>query len=186
MHRRLYDHYRGLAAPLPDSARPLFLAVVCGCNARLFRQALHEVYIPRIQRDNASFAANPSFATGAVGGPRRPINTRSGLEGLHYGGYAGKGSIWRLEVIRGGGCGGSSSPSWASRSFWVLLGAVWRRKIKVRPSVVGKWTSSICMALSCSKTERGVRPGALSAEQITHGRLIEPHPMQPPLAARIQ
>jgi len=29
-------------------------------------------------------------------------------------------------------------------------------------SVVGKWTSSICMALSCSKTERGVSPGALS------------------------
>ena len=28
---------------------------------------------------------SPSFATGAVGGPRRPINTRSGLEGLHYG-----------------------------------------------------------------------------------------------------
>jgi hypothetical protein len=37
---------------------PLFLAVVCGCNAGLFREALHEVYIPRIQRGDAFFAAN--------------------------------------------------------------------------------------------------------------------------------
>jgi hypothetical protein len=28
---------------------PLFLAVICGCNAGLFREVLHEVYIPRIQ-----------------------------------------------------------------------------------------------------------------------------------------
>ena len=35
---------------------PLFLAVICGCNAGLFRKALHEVYIPRIQRGNACFA----------------------------------------------------------------------------------------------------------------------------------
>jgi predicted ATPase len=37
---------------------PLFSAVICGCNAGLFRDVLHEVYIPRIQRGNASFAAN--------------------------------------------------------------------------------------------------------------------------------
>jgi hypothetical protein len=36
---------------------PLFLAVICGCNAGLFRDALHEVYLPRIQRGDASFAA---------------------------------------------------------------------------------------------------------------------------------
>jgi hypothetical protein len=29
---------------------PLFLAVICGCNAGLFREALHEAYISRIQR----------------------------------------------------------------------------------------------------------------------------------------
>jgi hypothetical protein len=29
---------------------PLFSAVICGCNAGLLREALHEVYIPRIQR----------------------------------------------------------------------------------------------------------------------------------------
>ena len=45
---------------------PLFLAVICGCNAGLFRDALHEVYIPRIQRGNASFAANVLGARGAL------------------------------------------------------------------------------------------------------------------------
>jgi serine/threonine protein kinase/predicted ATPase len=60
-NRRLYIHYRDIAPQLPDSFRemePLFLAVICGCNAGLFREALHEVYISRIQRGNVSFAAN--------------------------------------------------------------------------------------------------------------------------------
>jgi hypothetical protein len=59
-NRRLFNHYRAMAPHLPDSFRdmePLFLAVICGCNAGLFREALHEVYIPQIQRGNASFAA---------------------------------------------------------------------------------------------------------------------------------
>jgi hypothetical protein len=53
-NKRLYDYYRRLAPELPDSFRemePLFLAVICGCNACLFREALHEVYIPRIRGD---------------------------------------------------------------------------------------------------------------------------------------
>src|SRR5258708_10512529 len=45
---------------------PLFLAVICGCNAGLFREALHEVYVPRIQRGNASFAAKVLGARGAL------------------------------------------------------------------------------------------------------------------------
>ena len=68
-NRRLYHYYRALAPQLPDSFRemePLFLAVICGCNAGLFREALHEVYIPRIQRGNASFAANVLGARGAL------------------------------------------------------------------------------------------------------------------------
>jgi hypothetical protein len=68
-NRRLYHYYRTLAAQLPNSFRemePLFSAVVCGCNAGLFREALHEVYIPRIQRGNASFAANVLGARGAL------------------------------------------------------------------------------------------------------------------------
>ena len=67
--RRLYEYYRTLAPELPDSLRemePLFLAVVCGCNAGLFRAALNEVYIPRIQRGNANFAANGVGARGAL------------------------------------------------------------------------------------------------------------------------
>jgi serine/threonine protein kinase len=66
-NRRLYHYYRTLAPPLPNTFRemePLFSAVICGCNAGLFRKALHEVYIPRIQRGNAYFAAN---VLGAIG-----------------------------------------------------------------------------------------------------------------------
>jgi tetratricopeptide (TPR) repeat protein len=68
-NRRLYNLYRTLAPQLPDSVRdmePLFLAAIFGCNAGLFRDALHEVYIPRIQRRNASFAANVLGARGPL------------------------------------------------------------------------------------------------------------------------
>src|SRR5271165_1439803 len=68
-NRRLYNHYRAIAPQLPDNFRemePLFLAVICGCNAGLYREALHEVYIPRIQRGNASFAANVLGARGPL------------------------------------------------------------------------------------------------------------------------
>jgi tetratricopeptide (TPR) repeat protein len=68
-NRRLYHHYRTLAPQQPNTfteMEPLFSAVICGCNARLFREALHEVYIPRIQRGNAYFAANNLGARGAL------------------------------------------------------------------------------------------------------------------------
>jgi tetratricopeptide (TPR) repeat protein len=68
-NRRLYRHYQALAPQLPDSFRemePLFLAVICGCNAGLYREALHEVYIPRIQRGDAYFAANVLGARGTL------------------------------------------------------------------------------------------------------------------------
>ena len=45
---------------------PLFLAVISACNAGLYREALHEVYIPRIQRGKACFAANVLGARGAL------------------------------------------------------------------------------------------------------------------------
>jgi Protein kinase domain/NACHT domain len=60
-NRRLYEYYRTLAPHLPDTFRemePLFLSVICGCNAGLFREALHEVYILRVQRGDIYFAAN--------------------------------------------------------------------------------------------------------------------------------
>jgi tetratricopeptide (TPR) repeat protein len=68
-NRRLYHYYQTLAPQLPNSFRemePLFSAVICGCNAGLYREALHEVYIPRIQRGDASFAANILGARGAL------------------------------------------------------------------------------------------------------------------------
>jgi len=68
-NRRLYNYYRKLAPGLPESfgdMEPLFLAVICGCNAGLYREALHEVYIPRIQRGNAYFAANVLGARGLL------------------------------------------------------------------------------------------------------------------------
>ena len=68
-NRRLYHYYRTLAPQMPESFRemePLFLAVICGCNAGLFREALHEVYIPRIQRGDAQFAANVLGARGTL------------------------------------------------------------------------------------------------------------------------
>jgi hypothetical protein len=68
-NRRLFYYYRTIAPQLPDSLRemePLFLAVIWGCNAGLFHEVLHEVYIPRIQRGNAFFASNILGARGAL------------------------------------------------------------------------------------------------------------------------
>ncbi|MFZ0506265.1 MAG: TIR domain-containing protein [Chthoniobacterales bacterium] len=68
-NKRLYNYYQTLAPELPDSFRemePLFLAVICGCKAGLFKRALHEVYIPRIQRGDASFASNVLGVRGAL------------------------------------------------------------------------------------------------------------------------
>jgi TIR domain/NACHT domain len=68
-NRRLFEYYQGIAPQLPDSFRemePLFLAVICGCNAGLYRDALHKVYIPRIQRGDAFFAAKVLGARGAL------------------------------------------------------------------------------------------------------------------------
>ncbi len=68
-NRRLYHYYRTHAPQLPESFRsmePLFQAVVRGCNAGLFREALHEIYIPRIQRGNACYAAHVLGARGAL------------------------------------------------------------------------------------------------------------------------
>jgi tetratricopeptide (TPR) repeat protein len=68
-NKRLFHYYQTLAPQLPNSfseMEPLFLAVICGCNAGLFRKALHEVYIPRIQRGDSSFAANFFGARGAL------------------------------------------------------------------------------------------------------------------------
>jgi len=67
--RRLFNYYQTLAPQLPESFKdmePLFLAVICGCNAGLYHKALNEVYIPRIQRGDACFAAKVLGATGPL------------------------------------------------------------------------------------------------------------------------
>jgi len=60
--RRLRRRYRTVSGRWSH----FFSAVICGCNAGLFREALHEVYIPRIQRGNACFAANGLEARGPL------------------------------------------------------------------------------------------------------------------------
>jgi hypothetical protein len=45
---------------------PLFLAVIFGCRAGLLRDALHKVYIPRIQRGDATFAVKVLGARGPL------------------------------------------------------------------------------------------------------------------------
>ena len=68
-NKRLFNYYKTLAPPLPDNfaeMEPLFSAVIYGCNAGLFREALHEVYTPRIQRGNTFFAANVLGARGVL------------------------------------------------------------------------------------------------------------------------
>jgi hypothetical protein len=71
---------------------PLLLGVICGCNAGLFRDALHEVYLPRIQRGKDSFAASVLgareplssvlshfFENGHWGSPVEPVGTEQSL-----------------------------------------------------------------------------------------------------------
>jgi hypothetical protein len=68
-NKRLYHYYRTLSPQLPDNFKeiePLFLAVICGCNAGLLREALNEVYILRIQHKDAFFTANVLGARGAL------------------------------------------------------------------------------------------------------------------------
>ena len=68
-NRRLYHYYRRLAPELPQSLKemePLFLAVISGCHAGLYRESLNETYIRRIQRGNASFASKVLGARGAL------------------------------------------------------------------------------------------------------------------------
>ena len=68
-NRRLYEHYRALGPERPDALRamePLFLAAICGCQAGRFHDALHEVYLPRIQRGDAAFSAKVLGARGAL------------------------------------------------------------------------------------------------------------------------
>jgi tetratricopeptide (TPR) repeat protein len=67
-HRRLYVYYTAQAKDLPDTIEemaPLYAAVVHGCQARRYQEALDEVYWKRIQRENEFFSTTKLGAYGA-------------------------------------------------------------------------------------------------------------------------
>lgn len=68
-NNRLYEHFKQSAVEFPESIHqmePLFMAVAYGCNAGRHRDALHEVYLPRIMRGKQSYAARVLGARGAL------------------------------------------------------------------------------------------------------------------------
>ncbi|WP_417913051.1 NB-ARC domain-containing protein [Candidatus Electronema sp. TJ] len=57
-HVRLYEHFKAAAKELPDTLEemePLFAAVRHGCAAGMHNEAVHEVYWPRILRQNEHY-----------------------------------------------------------------------------------------------------------------------------------
>ncbi|MEW6666008.1 MAG: TIR domain-containing protein [Thermodesulfobacteriota bacterium] len=67
-HRRLYEFLKGTAKELPDTIdemTPLFAVVYHGCKARLYQEALVEVYSPRILRQKAHDGIHNLGAFGA-------------------------------------------------------------------------------------------------------------------------
>src|SRR5208282_6267926 len=104
---------------------------------------------------------NPTFSTEGARGGKWLSNQGWGAEGLHYMADCGCCVAGSGAAILGGGCGGRARPRRCRRSFWSTSGSVYRLMISVRPSVVGKWTSSIWMPASLSSTARGVRPAAI-------------------------
>jgi hypothetical protein len=110
-NKRLFNYYRRLAPQLPESfaeMEPLFLAVICGCNAGLFREALHEVYIPRIQRGNACFAATVLGATGPL---------LSAL--VHFVEHGVAGDRWSKRPLKGSASPKKISPSSSCRRGYI-------------------------------------------------------------------
>ena len=61
----IIKHSRPLC-PIVSGRWPLFLAVIFGCRAGLLREALHKVYISRVQRGDAAFAAKVLDARGPL------------------------------------------------------------------------------------------------------------------------
>ena len=87
--------------------------------------------------------ANPTFSTGGPHARKTTQNRALGPKGLHYMTVVPAPTAVLAAVIRGGGCGGNASLSCCRSIFWSREGSVYRLRIKVRPSVVGKCTSSI-------------------------------------------
>ncbi|MFO8008012.1 MAG: tetratricopeptide repeat protein [Candidatus Brocadiia bacterium] len=68
-HGRLYEYYRSVPeVEQPDTIEglaPLYGAVAHGCAAGLYQEALHEVYYPRVCRQEEYYAVNKLGAFGA-------------------------------------------------------------------------------------------------------------------------
>src|SRR3954462_2635501 len=105
-----------------------------------------------VQADAVRRRATPTFATGGVREQKRLYFQRRRARGLHYRACAGARWTECAVAILGGGCGGRSRLSWRTSSLWSALSSVWRVRIRVGPSVVGKWTSSIWIAANVSST----------------------------------
>ena len=57
-HRRLYEHLKGKAKPLPETVEemePLYAAVIHGCRAGMAEEALDEVFWKRVYRENVKY-----------------------------------------------------------------------------------------------------------------------------------
>ncbi len=70
-HRRLYEHLKNKAEPLPDTIddmAPLYAAVVHGCQAGKNQEAFDEVWLKRIKRKNDHFSTRKlgAFASEAA------------------------------------------------------------------------------------------------------------------------
>jgi len=67
-NNRLYEHLKRTTKKFPDNIAemaPLYAAVAHGCEAGRHQEALHEVYIRRIQRGNEGFSTKKLSAFGA-------------------------------------------------------------------------------------------------------------------------
>lgn len=56
----LYRYYSSTALPLPDTIEqmePLYQAIIYACKAGRYREALHDLYLPRVMRGNEHYAA---------------------------------------------------------------------------------------------------------------------------------
>ena len=67
-HSRLYEYYKSSAKEFPDTLEemaPLYAAVMHGCQAGRYQEALNEIYAKRIERWDESFSKRKFGAYGA-------------------------------------------------------------------------------------------------------------------------
>jgi|GEM_PF-515284 len=68
-HERIFEHLLENAIPLPETLigmEPLFQAIAHGCKAGRFRDALTQVYLPRVMRGDEHYAVHQLGALGSL------------------------------------------------------------------------------------------------------------------------